>query len=168
MRAYSVCEFGGLNEEQAERIGVYMDVNQRLGWRGKGRTVAFFEDLRALGDSLTVCRFVARNELAFPEWQVDVLNAVTGRDFTVPQLYLAGERISTLERLFNLREGLTPAEDTLPPRYLEEPLPEGASAGRVVPLEPMLEEYYAVRDWDQDSGYPSTERLQKLGLAQDV
>lgn len=168
MRAYSVCEFGGLNEEQAERIGVYMDVNQRLGWRGKGRTVAFFEDLRALGDSLTVCRFVARNELAFPEWQVDVLNAVTGRDFTVPELYLAGERISTLERLFNLREGLTPAEDTLPPRYLEEPLPEGASAGRVVPLEPMLEEYYAVRDWDQESGYPSAERLQKLGLAQDV
>ena len=164
MRAYSVCEFGGLDEEQAERIGVYMEVNDRLGWRGKGRAVAFFEDLRALGDSLTNCRFVARNELAFPEWQVDILNAVTGQEFTVTDLYLVGERISNLERLFNLREGLTPDDDTLPPRFLEEPLTEGASAGCVVPLEPMLEEYYAARDWDRGTGYPSPAKLQELGL----
>ena len=168
MRAYSVCEFGGLNEEQAERVGVYMEVNHRLEWRGKGRAVAYFEDLRAMGDSLTNCRFVARNELAFPQWQVGVLKATTGREFTVEELYLVGERISNLERLFNLREGLTPADDTLPPRYLEEPLTEGASAGKVVPLEPMLDEYYTARDWDQNTGYPSPTKLRELGLEGDV
>jgi aldehyde:ferredoxin oxidoreductase len=168
MRAYSVCEFGGVNEEQADRIGVDLEVNERLAWQGKARAVAFFEDLRAMGDSLTNCRFVARNELAFPEWQVGILNAVTGRNFTVVGLYLVGERISNLERLFNLREGLTPEDDTLPKRYLEEPLTEGASAGCVVPLEEMLVEYYEARDWDRGTGYPSEAKLKQLGLDKDV
>ncbi len=165
MRAYSVFEFGGVEEDQAERMGVPVTVNERLEWKGKGRGVAFFEDLRSLGDSLIACRFVARNSLAFPEEQVDILNAVTGLGFTVKELDLVGERITNLERLFNLREGLKPEDDTLPKRYLQEPLQEGGSAGRVVPLEPMLEEYYAARDWDRGTGKPSASKLRTLGLA---
>jgi len=164
MRAYSVFEFGGVAEDQAERMQVPMSVNQRLEWRGKGRGVAFFEDLRSLGDSLIACRFVARNSLAFPEEQVGILNAVTGLGFTVRELDLVGERITNLERLFNLREGMGPEDDTLPERYLKEPLTEGDSAGRVVPLEPMLEEYYAARDWDRGTGEPSEGKLRELNL----
>ncbi len=167
MRAYSVFEFGGVEEDQAERMGVPMSVNERLEWRGKGRGVAFFEDLRSLGDSLITCRFVARNALAFPEEQVGILNAVTGLGFTAKDLYLVGERITNLERLFNLREGLRPEDDTLPKRFLQEPLPDGPSAGCVVPLEPMLEEYYTARSWDRGTGEPSADKLRELGLTEE-
>jgi len=164
MRAYSVVEFGGVNEVQAERMGVSMEVNERLGWKGKGRSVAVFEDLRSLGDCLTICSFVGRNELAFPENIVDLYTAVTGRTVTVKELYDVGERITNLERLINLRQGMKATDDDLPVRFLEEPLTEGASAGKVVPLEPMLIEYYQTRDWDRGDGKPSTERLKSLKL----
>ena len=164
MRAYSVFEFGGVQEDQAERMGVPMLVNERLEWKGKGRGVAFFEDVRSLGDSLIACRFVARNSLAFPEEQVGILNAITGLGFTVKELDLVGERITNLERIFNLRQGLKPEDDTLPARYLKEPLQDGASKGRVVPLEPMLEEYYSARGWDRGTGWPSEARLRDLDL----
>lgn len=168
MRAYSVLEFGGVNEEQAERMGVTLEVNDRLSWRGKGRAVAYFEDLRALGDSLTNCRFVARNELAFPIQQTEIYHAVTGREVTSQTLYAVGERISNLERMFNLREGLTPQDDTLPSRYLSEPLKEGASKGQLVSLEPMLIEYYEARGWNQGDGWPSEEKQKVLGLAEEM
>ncbi|MGQ9648046.1 MAG: aldehyde ferredoxin oxidoreductase family protein [Thermodesulfobacteriota bacterium] len=74
-----------------------------------------------------------------------------------------GERINNLVRLFNLREGLTRGDDTLPKRFLSEPLKEGPSRGRVVDLETMLKEYYFVRGWDEE-GVPTLETLKKLEL----
>ncbi|MBU1207200.1 MAG: aldehyde ferredoxin oxidoreductase C-terminal domain-containing protein [Proteobacteria bacterium] len=59
---------------------------------------------------------------------------------------------------------MTPADDTLPWRVLHEPLPDGASKGVVVNLEPMLDEYYAARGRDRQTGYPSSRKLQELGL----
>lgn len=74
-----------------------------------------------------------------------------------------GERTNNLVRLFNLREGVTKAEDTLPDRFLREPLNEGPARGRVVDLETMLKEYYFVRGWDEE-GVPKPETLKRLGL----
>ena len=93
-----------------------------------------------------------------------MINLVTGLDFTPEDLYRIGERIVNLERLFNLREGITVADDRLPDRYLEEPLPNGAAKGKTVPLKKMLQEYYAARDWSMKTGYPSTEKLKDLNL----
>ena len=53
-----------------------------------------------------------------------------------------GERINTLERLFNIREGLTREDDTLPDKFLKEPMTEGPSKGHVVNIDLMLDEYY--------------------------
>ena len=77
---------------------------------------------------------------------------------------MAGERIVQMERLFNLREGLTSKDDTLPERFLSEPVTDGPAKGRVVRLAPMLEEYYRARGWDQQTGEPMSERLKALGL----
>jgi aldehyde:ferredoxin oxidoreductase len=74
-----------------------------------------------------------------------------------------GERVWNLERLYNLREGFTKADDTLPARLLEEPVAEGPSEGFTVKLAPMLEEYYAFRGWDQN-GVPKAEKLKELSL----
>ena len=83
---------------------------------------------------------------------------------TTGELIRTGERVWNLERLYNLREGFTRQDDTLPRRLLEEPLPEGPSQGWVVHLAPMLTEYYRARGWDEE-GVPRRERLDALGLA---
>jgi aldehyde:ferredoxin oxidoreductase len=92
---------------------------------------------------------------------------LTGVPFTADDLMRIGERVWNLERLYNLREGFTRAEDTLPRRLLEEPVSEGPSKGYTVQLEPMLEEYYQFRSWDT-RGVPSMEKLKELSLGELV
>ena len=78
---------------------------------------------------------------------------------------MAGERIWNLERLYNLRAGFSREDDTLPPRFLNEPLSEGGSAGHVVHLDEMLAEYYRFRGWTQE-GTPTLKKLAALGLGE--
>jgi aldehyde:ferredoxin oxidoreductase len=74
-----------------------------------------------------------------------------------------GERIWNIERLWNLRAGLTMADDSLPERLLKEAHKEGPSAGVTVNLDAMLPEYYASRGWTPD-GKPTQGKLMELGL----
>jgi aldehyde:ferredoxin oxidoreductase len=96
---------------------------------------------------------------------VQFLHSATGiESFSSSEEVLRiGERTNNLVRLFNLREGLTKDDDTLPKRFLTESLKEGPSRGRVVDLEGMLREYYFVRGWDEE-GIPKLETLKRLGL----
>ena len=164
VRAYDASQIVPFSDQDLIRISGTVKVKEMFGSEGKGRSVAFFENIRALTDSMEMCRFVTRGKLGFPENLVDMLNAVTGLDFTVQNLYDIGERIINVERLFNLREGTTVEDDTLPDRYLMEVLPNGTAKGKTVPLREMLEEYYSARDWDTKTGYPSPEKLASLKL----
>ena len=74
-----------------------------------------------------------------------------------------GERIWNLERLFNLKAGFSSADDTLPPRLLGDPMPEGPHKGRVSRVPEMLPRYYEARGWDA-RGVPTPEKLAELGL----
>jgi aldehyde:ferredoxin oxidoreductase len=78
-----------------------------------------------------------------------------------------GERIINLERLFNIREGLSIKDDTLPRRFLEEPLPEGPSKGHICELQPMMRDYYRLRKWDSNTGRPHVSKLKELGIASE-
>jgi aldehyde:ferredoxin oxidoreductase len=76
------------------------------------------------------------------------------------------ERIETLIRMFNNREGFTRKDDTLPCRTLNEPLPDGPAKGQCIGeenLNKMIDEYYALRGWDA-SGIPTKETLKKYQL----
>ena len=122
----------------------------------------------AVGDSLVMCRFTAERGfgLFLEEPYARMVRAVTGWDMTLEALERVGERIINLERLFNVREGVRRAEDTLPWRVMHEPIPEGPSAGAYCPpdeLRAMLDEYYALRGWDAE-GVPTAGRLAALGL----
>ena len=68
-----------------------------------------------------------------------------------------------MEKLFNLKSGLTGKDDTLPPRILNEPITSGPSKGEVEELDKMLGEYYSLRGWGEDS-VPTKDRLKELGL----
>jgi aldehyde:ferredoxin oxidoreductase len=125
------------------------------------------QDFIAAMDSAGLCHAIYVRD--FPAWRnkvAELLKAVTGVGYTQESTLHAGERIWNLERLFNLKTGLTAKHDTLPKRILEEPMPEGPSKGQVVRLGEMLPEYYRVRGWDKN-GIPTPEKLAGLGLARE-
>ena len=95
---------------------------------------------------------------------VDLLESATGLDFGgVDALNQIGERIFTLERLFNLKAGMSAKDDTLSKRFLKEPMPDGPSKGQVFEQEQVLPEYYKLRGWDEE-GMPLPKKLKELKI----
>ncbi len=92
-------------------------------------------------------------------WYEKWLTYITGSTFSGGHLQEIGARIFNLERMYNLREGFTAADDTLPRRMLDEPTFRGASAGH--PLAKLLPRYYALRGWDA-AGVPKPRTLEAL------
>jgi aldehyde:ferredoxin oxidoreductase len=133
----------------------------RFATQGKAGIVSVHQNSAAVIDSLVYCKFA--NMAVAEEFFARTLSAVTGEHFTADDLMMVGERVWTLERLYNLREGFTKTDDTLPKRMLHEPVLEGPSEGFTVKLDPMLEEYYAFRGWDQN-GVPKPDILRELSL----
>jgi aldehyde:ferredoxin oxidoreductase len=133
----------------------------RLQVQGKAGMVILHQNASAAIDSLVLCKFV--NLAVAEEYLARALAAVTGVPCSTGDLIRAGERIWNLERLYNLREGFTRTDDTLPRRLLEEPAPDGPSKGWVSHLPEMLEEYYRFRGWDEE-GVPTPRKLTELGL----
>jgi len=95
---------------------------------------------------------------------LELLNAATGADYSLDELEKTGERIFNAERLFLVKAGFSRKDDTLPPRMLSEPMPEGPAKGMVCHLEEMLGPYYRHRGWSAD-GIPTPAKLKELGLA---
>jgi len=133
----------------------------RLQVQGKAGIVALHQNAAAAIDSLVVCKFV--NMAVADEFLARALTAVTGVTYSTAELLRAGERIWNLERLYNLREGFSRIDDTLPRRLLEEPVTDGPNKGWVSHLPEMLDEYYRWRAWDDD-GVPPAGKLAELGL----
>ena len=122
---------------------------------GKAQMVVAAENVRAVIDSALVCTFASR---AITEsWIADLLQAVTGLELPALELDAYGARICDLERTVAVRQGLSPTEDRLPARILEEPLCGGDSDGVRIgqdDFDRMLAEYYALRGWDR-TGRPA-------------
>jgi aldehyde:ferredoxin oxidoreductase len=128
---------------------------------GKAELVKNFQNFASVIDSSGMCIFAFRG--IWQDEMVSLLTSVTGFDFNHDEMLKAGERIWNLERMFNIKAGFTKADDTLPPRLLEEPAPRGPAKGHVVELAGMLEEYYELRGWDEN-GIPTDAKLKELGL----
>lgn len=128
---------------------------------GKASYVVELQNFGAVIDSLVVCRF-ATFALADLYW-ARILSSITGIEFEAEDLLKIGERIFNLERLYNLREGFTKKDDTLPERFIKESFKSGPTKGEKVPLEEMLKEYYESRNWDEN-GIPTKEKLKELEL----
>jgi aldehyde:ferredoxin oxidoreductase len=137
----------------------------RYALEGKADLVKRLQDTRAYLDSLGICT-VVRSAMGFTdEPEGDVLQAVTGHDLT-PELVEIGARIYTLERMILNREGVRRKDDLLPERVTEEAVPSGPAQGRMLTggmYAVMLDDYYALRGWDQD-GVPTPETIRRLGL----
>ena len=148
-----------------ERMFGVPEATLRLADRGKGKLVSYFEDWNAVIDALEPCKNIMQNmEILTFDRASKVIEACTGLKMSPADVRRVGERIVNVERAFNVREGIRRRDDTLPRRFREETLPEGASAGTVFDLEPMLDEYYDERGWDRETGIPHAETLERLGL----
>jgi len=93
----------------------------------------------------------------------DLVNTACGTDWSLDDLIETGERVWNLERMFNLKAGLTKADDSLPERLMKVPAPSGTAKGKVSELNIMLPEYYEYRGWTPD-GEPTSQTLTRLGL----
>ncbi len=130
-----------------------------LTTEGKPGMLKVFQDLTALCDSTGICLFTTFG-IGLPEIAGQYREAV-GSDESDEEILLKGERIWNMEKLFNIAAGVE--KDTLPPRLLNEPLPEGPAKGKVNELGTMLKEYYEARGWSAD-GIPGDAKLKELGL----
>ncbi|MDI6708559.1 MAG: aldehyde ferredoxin oxidoreductase family protein [Candidatus Thermoplasmatota archaeon] len=140
----------------------FKDIN-RFSTDKKGESVKIAEDLMSLYDAVGLCKF--SRHIFFLEEIPQFIEAVTGLKFSNDELLKVGERINNIKRLFNLREGLTRKDDTLPKRVFT-PILEGKSKGSYIKkeeLDKMLDDYYEARGWDKE-GIPTKEKLKELGL----
>lgn len=128
----------------------------------KPQWVKVFQDLTAVIDSAGLCLFTSFAMGA--EQYAKLISAATGFDMDADETLKAGERIWNLEKQFNLAAGITPEEDTLPERLLNDPIPEGPNKGQVARLSELLPAYYEIRGWDE-KGIPTSAKLQELELA---
>ena len=126
----------------------------------KGRIAARQQAWRNLYNAIDLCQF--QNPGA--ERVLAALNTATGWGLETGDLMTLGKRIVTLKRLLNLRRGLTRADDRLPELLLQ-PLEDGGTEGTVPDLETLLVGAYAEYGWDPETGRPTRETLERLGLA---
>lgn len=157
------CHLRGLvyHVEQGERIpdlGIHKRY-QRFTYEDKAFPVIAVQNWHDILDSLIMCKFA----MIPPASVLAILNMVTGWDLSLEELLKVGERTYNLKRAFNVICGSGRCDDTLPKRFLEEPLEDGGCKGEVVELDLMLDRYYEMRGWDSN-GVPTRRKLHELGL----
>ena len=137
--------------------------------RGRGKLVKDLEDVYSLLDSFIVCKNAKGTFYKELADLAKLYGLVTGVEVSPEELGTTAERINTLARLINVREGLSRKGDSLPWKVMNEPIPDdGPAKGAVVTqdeLDLMLDDYYNVRGWTLE-GVPKIEKLKALGLAE--
>ncbi len=165
--AFPVLDEAGFDEDIKKRFGEeYLpEMADRLNPKYKGIMVKECEDFMVMIESVGLCKYGTQIP---PEFFYDdialALKVHNGLDLSSDDLQTIGERVVNLNRLFNARFGVTRKDDCLPERLTKEKAPKGPSAGEVVELDQMLDEYYDERGWDRETGLPRPETLERLGL----
>ena len=157
-----------LPDEVRRQVYGFSAPSDPSAYEGKAAVVAWHEDIYAVADCLGVCKFVTQgfnspNLLGYSHF-ADLILAATGMTFTPEELRRAGANVVDLERSLNAAFGRTRLDDTLPDRTFDEPLPARAAKGHRIErgsFERMLDEYYAVRGWDE-MGRLSPERASEV------
>jgi aldehyde:ferredoxin oxidoreductase len=167
--AFPVLDEAGFDDDIKKRFGEeYLpEMADRLNPKYKGIMVKECEDFMVMIESVGLCKYGTQIPPEFYYEDVALaLKVHNGLNLTAADLQTIGERIVNLNRLFNARFGVTRKDDRLPDRLTKVKAPLGPSAGEVVELDQMLDEYYAVRGWDKVTGLPLKETLERLGLEQ--
>ncbi len=162
--AYATSDRGACHQRAWTVKAELSDPNlQRFSFKEKAKIVKEVQDSIAAFFSLVFCDFAPIST----DHCVELWNLATGFNHTTETYLKAGERIWNLIRLFNLREGMDPADDNLPNRLFKESFTKGNAKGVLIKkedFEKSLKEYYALRNWNE-KGIPTSNKLKELGLS---
>jgi len=140
-------------------------------YEGKPWQVFWHETCYEAVDCLGICKyhttFLGASLPNFEEWS-RLLYLNTGLEMSPLEIWTVAERAYNMERLFNLREGLTRKDDWLVDRYYDEPTKLGIPGVRNRTIDrdkfkKMIDEYYEYHGWDEN-GVPRPETLKRLGI----
>lgn len=136
-------------------------------YKGKAALNKWLSDLCAAENSLITCIFPTTFLGAIgPTHYAKLLSACIGEDIGARELMRRGERVFNLQRLYNVRCGITRQDDHWPDRFYTEPLANGPAKGKKLSREEIdgvLSEYYRLRGWDE-KGIPTQDKVRELGL----
>jgi aldehyde:ferredoxin oxidoreductase len=121
---------------------------------GKAEMFIDFEDRHILSDSLITCRFY--RDLYPWEALSRIVHMTTGLNWGKEEIGRFAGRVLSRCREFNIREGMTPQDDSLPSRFHNEPLPESGKAISEDELSRMMQDYYRLRGWNEDGSLNKT------------
>jgi aldehyde:ferredoxin oxidoreductase len=164
-------ELAGHNVQVQPPMGMSYATSNRGACHLAGRDIAQ-QDMRAALDSVGECFFSAGTAgpgaFLTNAHYAGFYKAITGRECSAEDFARIGERVFNLEKMFNLREGFTRADDWLPERFFVEPLTVGPKKGAVLKKDEftaVLDSFYKARGWDPATTRPSKEKLEALGLS---
>jgi aldehyde:ferredoxin oxidoreductase len=166
---YGLCEFYYRSmKRQAKTVAKNLVGTEEAAiptkYEHKSELVVIYENLHILADSLGICS-IPFMPVGMELW-AEACSASAGIKVSPKDLMTVAERVRTLERLFNIREGLSRKDDAIAQRMFREPLKDGAWKGEVLEkekFEGMKDAYYSLRGWNQE-GKPRQETLERLRL----
>ncbi|TWH83726.1 aldehyde ferredoxin oxidoreductase family protein [Sedimentibacter saalensis] len=154
---------------QASALGLfYPDCDmdsppERFDEDSAGYCAYVYQNTSMLFNNLTMCKFMVNNGgLTVTEIGKE-LKVSTGLDYTNRDLLKTSERGIALQRLINVRDGMSRKDDTLPPKMLRAAVIGGRAGKSPAAFEKMLDDYYKLRGWDEN-GIPTAKTLEELGL----
>ena len=155
-----------------EKAKVMFDTEKaadRLSEDGKALMVRYSIIAATVLDALGLCKIPYLTMLNDYNLSISVelVQMLLGWKITTEELSLCGERIVNAERIFNLKRGMKSDDDTLPDKFIKEPIEKGICKGSKVNLALMLKEYYELMGWDKD-GYPLKSKIKELGLEEII
>ncbi len=132
---------------------------------GNNEWIKPLQELSMATNMLGVCLFASITLAIKASTWAELLSDALGRQVTKDELLHSAKRVINMERMENVRFGFDRKDDILPRRFLEEPAPDGRGQGQVVDLQKALDSYYTSMGWDLQTGLPSAEKLEHLGLS---
>lgn len=170
-RGAPTTEFQRVDGETGKRIWDVETAGLPKEYEGKAKLVIYYERLHAIMDSLGLCHFISNwssPDLLGPKEIAELCSASLGEDLSEEQLMNKGERILTLEKIYNLIHTNFERKDDYPPEiFFNEPIKTGPFAGEKLDRnkwDKMLTEYYSLHDWDPQTSFPKKNKLTKLGF----
>ena len=156
----------GIREAAGLGVGseTQVDVDPQ-SYENKAELVIAAEDLITVGDLLSTCKWLAG--IYTPLHLAELFSAGSGVQTTVEDLFNYARKVRTMERAYEVREGLTSELDTLPNSFFNNPIKDGPWKGGVLEpdrFEEMRRQYYSLRGWDQNTGIPTEATLKRMAL----
>jgi aldehyde:ferredoxin oxidoreductase len=162
---YATLEYKWLPDAATKVFGTPVSVDPR-SIQGKAELVRRAMIVGSVLDCLGLCKVPALCLICTYDLmsEAELVSALSGRAVSVTELFIAGERVVNLERLFNLQHGDGISNDRLPDMFFEKEYNAGIEPSKPAEwMEPMKQEFYKIMGWD-DQGNPTPEKLAELGI----